>query len=112
MTLINFVVPANSQVFLGIIFPWIIFDIFDTISLNTSWYKAAEEDVDDGLAQLGYEYMNCLPNLGSLFFFLVLQILCTLLYTLCYWSLSRKCWKKRNKKVQKRVDKKRIWFKK
>ena len=112
MTLIHFIVPGNAQILLGIIFSWIKFDFYDTESLTARWYSPAEGDVDDGLAQLGYESMNCLPNLGSLFYILILQILCTILYTLCYWILNCKCWKKKNEKVKQRVDKKRIWFKK
>ena len=88
LTLISFLVPANTLVFFGLILEFVTFDLIDTSSLTQSYYNPEEEDVEDDLAQLSYESRHCLPNLGSLFYFIILQIFILVLYIVCYHCLK------------------------
>ena len=92
LTLIQFLVPANSQVFMGIVFEFVTLDLIDTSSLTEAYFNPVEEGVEDDLAQLGYGSWYCLLNLGSLYYIIIAQILIVLLYTIGYHCFNFECW--------------------
>ena len=50
LTLIQFLVPANSQVFMGIVFEFVTLDLINTSSLTKTYFNPVEEGVEDDLA--------------------------------------------------------------
>ena len=91
MTLMQVVVPANSQVFLSAIFEMISFDVYDTDSMTQTYYSPDEPNVDEKLAQLGYESAFCLMNMGSCLYILFGQLIILLLQSVLLACLQLMC---------------------
>ena len=111
-TLMLVVMPANSQVFMSVIFEFVTFDMFDTSSLTDSYYSPTEVEVDDKLDLLGYQSAFCLINLGSCFYLILVQIAIAIQEALFLACFRLKCWHGRTHTTSVRADKCRRWFEK
>ena len=74
LTLMQVLLPANSQLFMSVIFGSVTFDPFDTSSLTASYYTPTDVEMNDKLDQLGYQSAACIINLGSCLYFIFGQI--------------------------------------
>ena len=112
-TLMRVVMPANSQVFMSVIFALVTFDMFDPSTLTETFYTPIDDvEVDERLVQLGYDSAFCLINLGSCLYLIFVQICIVILETLFLACFRLKCWHGRSHKTSVRADKCRRWFEK
>ena len=109
-TLMQIVMPANSQVIMSVIFEFVTFDPFDTSSLTATFYSPKDAEVDDRLVQLGYDSAYCLINLGSCLYLILGQILIVVLESLFLAVFQLKCWHGRSHTTSVRVEKCKKWF--
>ena len=112
LTLMQVVMPANSQVFMSVIFGFVTFDLFDTSSLTSAFYAPTDVEVDDKLVQLGYDSAYCLINLGSCIYLIFGQIVIMIMELLFLACFRLKCWHGRSHRTSVRADKCRRWFEK
>ena len=49
LSLLKVLMPANSQLFMSVIFEFVTFDLYDPESFTASYYSPAEPDVSDRL---------------------------------------------------------------
>ena len=54
LTLMQVLLPANSQAFMSVIFGFVTYDPFDTSALTATYYTPTDVEMNDKLDQLGY----------------------------------------------------------
>ena len=96
MTLMQIVMPANSQVLMSAIFEKVTYEAFDTSLFTLTFYAPTEPDYDDKLAQLGYESAFCLINMGSCLYIIFGQLLIVLLQSVLLACLQLMCFQGAN----------------
>ena len=104
--------PANSQLFMSVIFGFLTFSPFDTSSLTATYYTPPDVEINIKLDQLGYESASCIVNLGSCLYFILGQISILILEALFLALFRLKCWHGRSHNTSVRADKCRRWFEK
>ncbi len=71
--------PVDLLNFFGLLFPLITFDVFPVSSLYEKWFHFAEITTDHAISDqyniVGYGSIFVISNIGSLFLFLILQLL-------------------------------------
>ena len=78
-TLLQVLLPANSQVFMSVIFDFVTFDMFGDLSLINAFYKPEDVEMNDKLDQLGYQSAFSLINLGGCLYLILGQIFIVIL---------------------------------
>ena len=104
--------PANSQLFMSVIFQFVTFDPFDTSSLTATIYSPEYVESNDRLAYLGYKSAFCLINLGSCIYLIFGQMFIGFVSSLFLACFQLKCWHGRSHKTSVRADKCRRLFEK
>ena len=112
LTLMQVLMPANSQVFMSVIFKLVTYDMFDASPLTDTFYSPTDTEVDASLVQLGYESAYCLINLGSCLYLIIGQILIVIFEALFLACFRLKCWHGRSHKTSVRADKCKRFFEK
>ena len=112
LTLMQVLLPANSQAFMSVIFGFVTYDPFDTSALTATYYTPTDVEMNDKLDQLGYQSAACIINLGSCLYLIFCQISIVVLETLFLGCFRLKCWHGRSHKTSVRADKCRRWFEK
>ena len=73
-TLINVKVPTNAQIFMSVLLPIISFDMINTTNLDVLLFEIDnKEAISERFRIFGYASKYMVPNLGSLFYFIVLS---------------------------------------
>ena len=81
MPMLRIVIPSNFSMLSGIISPIIMFDIlandkgYDVNLLMTFDENDQGEDIIDQMENIGYESNNCILNLGTMYFMIMIYFL-------------------------------------
>ena len=87
LSLINVIVPANTQIFFEMLFTIVAFDPIDVeaqIEQVFSLKANIEDKIDQSFAQLGYESAYLVANMGSLLIFILLEFLLQIIYAITW----------------------------
>ncbi len=108
MFLVTLTYPVEMMNFFGLLFPLITFDVFPVSGLYEKWFHFGEITTNHALTDqyniVGYGSIFVISNIGSLFLFIIIQLL--LLPVL--WLLRRykpfKCIKPLQRKIDSLAD--------
>jgi hypothetical protein len=104
MFLVQLNYPVEMMNFFGLLFPLITFDVFPVSDAYERWYHFSEITTDhalnDQFSTVGYGSIFLISNIGSLFLFVILNVLAPSLL----WLLRRYKPFKRIKLVQSKID--------
>lgn len=104
MCLVQLNYPVEMMNFFGLLFPLITFDVFPVSGAYERWFHFTEITTDHALNDqfntVGYGSIFLINNVGSLFFFVIINIIAPLIL----WLLRRYKPLKRVKIVQSKID--------